>query len=454
MSDGLSRTGYSFAGWNTEANGTGTEYAAGATITLSSDETLYAQWTPDAYVVTLNGEGATVSSPVNYTYGSPALTLPSLTMTGYTFTGWFSAATGGTLVGNGGSTFTPTSDTSLFAQWAADVYTVTLNGEGATVTSPLSYTYGGAGLTLPTPTMTGYTFNGWFSAASGGSSVSAGGAGYVPSSSITLYAQWTALTYTVSYDANGGSLSPSTATFTVGSTGVTLPTPTYGGYVFAGWFDAPTGGHLVGGAGGNYLPSATVTLYAQWTAVPLVTITFDPNGGSGSVASIVGPTGSTVTLPDGSGLIYPGYSLSSWNAALNGSAASYHVAGTMQLSSSATLYAQWVRVATRLLYGTVGQFPGRSTTLTANVRQQIQKLALAIQAKHYKNVTLYGFVVKSSSHAKDLSVSLSRARAVANYLRSRLSALHVAGVTITATGQGAIRSQSTTANSRVEVFVL
>ena len=69
-------------------------------------------------------------------------------------------------------------------------------------------------------------------------------------------------TYTVTYDANGGSCS----TTSENASSVALPTPTRDGYTFNGWYTAATGGTLVGAAGDSYTPSANITLYAQWTA--------------------------------------------------------------------------------------------------------------------------------------------------------------------------------------------
>ena len=69
-------------------------------------------------------------------------------------------------------------------------------------------------------------------------------------------------TYTVTYDANGGSCS----TTSENASSVALPTPTRDGYTFNGWYTAATDGTLVGAAGDSYTPSADITLYAQWTA--------------------------------------------------------------------------------------------------------------------------------------------------------------------------------------------
>ena len=79
-------------------------------------------------------------------------------------------------------------------------------------------------------------------------------------------------TYTVTYDANGGSCS----TTSENASSVALPTPTRDGYTFNGWYTAATGGTLVGAAGASYIPSADITLYAQWTETKVTTITLNP----------------------------------------------------------------------------------------------------------------------------------------------------------------------------------
>jgi uncharacterized repeat protein (TIGR02543 family) len=72
--------------------------------------------------------------------------------------------------------------------------------------------------------------------------------------------------YTVSWDANGGSVSPSSSTVNSGSS-VIAPSPTRSGYTFNGWYNSPSGGSFIVGAGSAYTPSASITLYAQWTIV-------------------------------------------------------------------------------------------------------------------------------------------------------------------------------------------
>jgi uncharacterized repeat protein (TIGR02543 family) len=128
----LAKTGYTFAGWNTLANGSGTSYAAGATFSMpTNDVTLYAKWTINQYHVTYDGNsstGGTVPSPVTTNYndtvtvanqGSLVKTFfvsgESFFVT-YLFTGWKDDLGVDRAVG---STFVLTRETTLYAQWTA-----------------------------------------------------------------------------------------------------------------------------------------------------------------------------------------------------------------------------------------------------------------------------------------------------------------------------------------------
>ena len=212
--------------------------------------------------VTFNGNGGTSATSETTVQAGSSLTLPNATKTGNDFSGWYTAASGGLRVGGNGDSYTPNDDIVLYANWSA--YTVTYNANGGTV-SPASDTVDSNGnVTLPTPSWAGHRFDGWYTAASGGTSVGAAGATYAPSSSTTVYAHWTA--YTVTFNANGGSVSPTSAT--AGNDGtVTLPTPSARtGYDFGGWYTEASGGTSVGAAGASYTPTSSTTIYAHWTA--------------------------------------------------------------------------------------------------------------------------------------------------------------------------------------------
>ncbi len=183
---------YTFAGWNTSADGKGTKYTAGSTISLTANTTLYAQWTASTWNITyLDADKTTALSgltPAEYAYDTESK-LPTPTKDGYTLVAWYN------LTGDAKLTSTKTlyGALSVYAEWkAVATYTVTYNAqEGTCETASATYTEGDAALTLPTPTREGYTFAGWYTAATDGTLVGAAGASYTPTASITLYARWT-----------------------------------------------------------------------------------------------------------------------------------------------------------------------------------------------------------------------------------------------------------------------
>ena len=123
--------------------------------------------------------------------GSALGTLPTPIRTGYTFLGWFTAASGGTQV-TASTVITQASDVTYYAHWSKnDVYAMLDATGGACVPAILEVAVGGTYAALPTPTRPNYSFDGWFTAASGGAQVT--NATTVTSTmDHTLYAHWTA----------------------------------------------------------------------------------------------------------------------------------------------------------------------------------------------------------------------------------------------------------------------
>ena len=260
------RTGYTFDGWYTAATG-GSKVTATTTVTETTAHTLHAHWTVNTYTITYNKNSGTITNEskyTSYTYGT-GLTLPTPTRTGYTFGGWYtSSALTGTAATSISST--TTGNKTYYAKWMANTYTITYNKNSGTITNEskyTSYTYG-TGLTLPTPTRTGYTFGGWYT-----SSALTGTAATSISSTTTgnktYYAKWMANTYTITYNKNSGTITNESkyTSYTYG-TGLTLPTPTRTGYTFGGWY---TSSGLTGTAVTKI--STTVTgdkeYWAKWT---------------------------------------------------------------------------------------------------------------------------------------------------------------------------------------------
>jgi len=195
-----------------------------------------------------------------------ALMANNFTRTGFTFSGWNTASDGTGDAYIDGATYDFSTDMDLYAQWTANTYTVTFDANGGSTPTPTSklVTYDSTYGSLATTGRTGYTFNGWFTAASGGTQVMDATV-VATASDHTLYAQWTANTYTVTFDANGGSTPTLTSkVVTYDSTYGSLATTSRTCYTFSGWFTATSSGTLVTDA--TVVATASDhTLYAQWT---------------------------------------------------------------------------------------------------------------------------------------------------------------------------------------------
>lgn len=220
------------------------------------------------------------------------------------------------------------------------------------------------------PTRTGYTFLGWsISASATTASYSAGSSISCSAGTTTLYAVWKAITYTVSYNANGGSGVPSNQTKIYGQTLIlSTRVPTFSGYTFSGWNTKADGSGTSYNPGGDYDSNEPATLYAQWTP-NTYKVTYNPNGGSGSdiVQSVsynaqwVSDSGTTISRI--------GYVLLGW---------SYNeVSSTVEIGLGlsqpqwdelvdATLYAVWSPISYIIVYdgngNTAGTMPNETFT--------------------------------------------------------------------------------------------
>ncbi len=208
----LARPGYTFAGWNTAADGSGTPYAAGATFAMgTAPATLYAAWTAlPTYAVTYNANGATSGSvPTDsaspYLDGATVTVLGntgSLARTGYTFAGWNTAADGSGTPYAAGATFTiGAAPVTLYAQWA--LLKMTYNANGATGgTAPVDstgYSYGASATVFDNTgslVKTGYTFSGWSTSSTATEATYIAGRTITVTDNVTLYAVWIPFTYT------------------------------------------------------------------------------------------------------------------------------------------------------------------------------------------------------------------------------------------------------------------
>ena len=325
-------TGYNFKHWRYNDSSASGGYSESTTnplkITITGKRDITAVFELKSYTVTWNANGGTVSpASVSKTHGSTLGTLPTPTRAAaaeysYTFAGWFTAASGGTQIS---TTTTVTGNVTYYAHWTSTKrsYTATFNGNGGSTPSPSSITkeYNTALGTLPTCSRTGYTFLGWYTASSGGTKISTT---TVVTKDITYYAQWSINSYTLTFNPNGGTVTPTSKDLEYNSAYGTLPTPTRASdaqytYTFAGWYTAATGGTQVSAA--TKMAAKDTTVYAHWTSnTRSYTVSYQTTYGtlnrtSQSVA--YNSKGScTLTMPDNTAEFT--YTFVGWYTAANG----------------------------------------------------------------------------------------------------------------------------------------
>jgi uncharacterized repeat protein (TIGR02543 family) len=189
--DSFTRSGYTFAGWNTSASGAGTAYGNDATFPFTANTTLYAQWTRNPTTVTFNANGGSGSMAAETKNVPTALSADAYTRAGYSFTGWNTSASGNGTAYAAGATYSFAANTTLYAQWKANPsFTVTFNSNGGSGTMAAETKNVPTVLTADTYSRSGYTFSGWNTSASGTGTAYANGATYPFTASTTLYAQW------------------------------------------------------------------------------------------------------------------------------------------------------------------------------------------------------------------------------------------------------------------------
>jgi uncharacterized repeat protein (TIGR02543 family) len=246
------RTGYTFNGWFSDALLTN-EF--NLTTMPANDVTLYAKWTINEYTFTFDSnEGSSVAA-ITQDYATTVTAPTPPTRTGYTFNGWFSDALLSTAY-----TFDtmPASNTTLYAKWTINEYTVTFDSNEGSAVTAITQDYATTVIAPTPPTRTGYTFNGWFS---DDALTAAYTFDTMPASNTTLYAKWTINEYTITFELNEGTLGVNqVTTYTVVSDPVVLLEATKDGHVFQGYYLEATFETLVS----TVLPTevSNLTVYA------------------------------------------------------------------------------------------------------------------------------------------------------------------------------------------------
>lgn len=283
-------TGKTLVGWFTDPV-SGRQIVKTDTADYTTVLELYARWSTSEYVITLDPNGGKFKEELDtkawpYTYGdkyggnvNDSRFIPELT--GHSFTGWFTEKEGGVKIR---STDTVTATRTIYARWEANQFKVTLNLNYGSNPSVKTVDYGTElSKVLTEPERTGYAFEGWFTDQKCENPVAPD---TKVTSDVTLYAKWIEAKR-VNLVVNGGTLPSGTPAYINVYEGgqYNLPTPTWTGCTFQGWYTQENGGTKV--SYGDKVPavdSIPSTLYAQW--IPMdVTVTFDPNGSPNHQAS-------------------------------------------------------------------------------------------------------------------------------------------------------------------------
>ena len=362
-------TGRYFLNWNTSSDGTGTQYADQAVYQFLANVRLYAQW---GRVITYGSSGADSGLPSrtsdNWTSG--AITLPTkgtMVKAGYDFAGWSNGINSYT------ETFTPTTIFTLSPVWIAHTYTVTFSKTGAatgSLPSSQTWTTGTSALTLsgnigtPALALTGYTFGGWATAGAPNTLVTT----YSSFSDQNFIPIWTPVSYSVTYNLNGGDGSTPTQSALNINQSFNLATPTRSNYAFLGWLLDGTSNKYSAGYSFTIgaTTSTTLSFTAQWIAQ--YTVSYAMNG-STTVESDVSNVGlfvegTILTLPSAPNLI-TGYNFGGWRDSNN----ILHAASdSFTVIQNSVLSVQWTAISYTVTYslGIVSGTPPASSSATFN----------------------------------------------------------------------------------------
>jgi uncharacterized repeat protein (TIGR02543 family) len=293
---------------------------------VTKNITLYARW---KYTVTFNSRGGSEVVAMTADEGTAVSAPQNPTKEGAAgFDKWYTSYTNWTTEYNWDTPVTE--NITLYARWK---YTITFNANGGTLNGPAQRMEKEGAVSLPTKTditKEGHTFLGWYNAETEGDLYS----GFLDAS-VIMYAHWRDASqpvpqYTITFNANGGTLTgPPTITADAGTPVLKPADPEKANCTFLGWFNAETGGAKYDW---SHTLTGNVTMYAQWE--PWVTITFNSTGGT-AVTAITARVGTSVSVspePTKANFTFLG-----WYNETGGTKYTWpHI-----LTGNVTMYAQW-----------------------------------------------------------------------------------------------------------------
>jgi uncharacterized repeat protein (TIGR02543 family) len=348
----LAKYGYDFAGWNTEPDGTGTDYTPGQEVSMTGNLYLYAKWEEKKPVtITFIYNDRKIGTDSTKAVPGSELTFPDASRKGYDFMGWYEDEGLTVLAGNGGDAYTvPQEDTTYYAAWEKAEATVTFDADGGEMEGGDITAKIGDAITLPDCTKGNLIFTGWYD---GDTCIGQAGEEFTVQSDITLKAHFEkkeAVKVTITFDTDGGKeVNPIKAA--KGDT-IRLPKTEKKGYNFLGWYTEKDGGILLGIPGSEMKAVKDMTVYALWEKE---VVKDDENGkddaapetckvnfhaGKGSIKvkelTIVKDGSLYLPLPERKGYDFTGWYL---DDTLTQFAGAYH--DTYRITKDTDFYAKW-----------------------------------------------------------------------------------------------------------------
>lgn len=298
---------------------------------------VWSPYTENIYPAAAEGEEACVvfhsehGEPYSFMTGKQVAISYRPQVQGYTFVGWYTSASGGTPV--------TSVDTFLhvYAHWTPNRYTITFVAGSGAGTSEKQAEFDAPFYGMPVPERTGYTFSGWYSQENGGGQLYEEGFVYDIADNLTLYAFWTANTYTVTLDYQGGQAKEQIEVTFGSAIGSVLPaTAEKAGNRFGGWYTQSGGKGDLFTSDTVYACAQDITLYAKWVAQ--VTFDYQGNGESPSSADFVyGAEMNGLPVPQRENFTFEG-----WFTQPGGVGDEYKEGAPFKEGGAVSLYAKWV----------------------------------------------------------------------------------------------------------------
>lgn len=322
----LSKTDVKFLGWYNNDNQLVETNAIYSFFMPNHDYTLEAKWNYFTVSYNLNGGTNNPSNPNSYTIDSSNIVLNEPTRNGYDFLGW-------QYKGNYITDINPNwiDNIELNAIWRTHTYSIfyELNGGTNNPSNPNSYTIESEAILLRSASRFGYIFDGWYKTAGFSDrlyEIESGSYG-----DLNLYAKWRPVSYSITYNLNGGTNSSNNPTTYTIESAFTFAAPSKTGYTFLGWFDS-NGNQITSIITGT---TGALVLTAHWNEGNTYSITLDPNGGSVSETLINVQYDHSYSLPTPTRL---GYYFDGWFD----DSTQIKNFGTWKYASNKTFVAHWL----------------------------------------------------------------------------------------------------------------